>query len=446
MLASDQAIADLSPLLEYCLRERKDIFDPTELTHTPVAQFYDMDLWDRHLHDISECFGSTVEHRIAIKSNSLTRLLMHTMKKFPNFGIECASIGEVLHAVNNCGLEKERVVFDSPCKTQNELYWAIKERIYCNIDNFAEFERAKTYIEGNPTMPTGVIGFRVNPLVGGGSIAALSVSTTESKFGVPITERERLLEVYASNSWLNSCHVHVGSCSGLPLVDGIRIMVDFALAVNAKVGRQQVTHLDIGGGLSANYASDLWATDKTPSHRHYADSLRNSVPKLFSGDFKVVTEFGQSLSAKCGVIVSRVEWVKGTVDRPIPTVHFGADMCPRQAYTQDHKRRLEAYRCDGTRFPEGSPCLPMNVAGPLCFQGDFVALGAVLPKSLASGDFIVMKDAGANTLSLFSRHCSRLCPAAYGYHWNPARTEVVALTILKEREPIQDVFKFWGLP
>ena len=76
-------------------------------------------------------------------------------------------------------------------------------------------------------------------------------------------------------------------------------------------------------------------------------------------------------------------------------------------------------------------------------KGDFVAKGIALPP-VGQGDYIVMKDAGANTLSLFSRHCSRLCPAVWGYRWDPKRAGLAAMFELKPREALSSVSQFWG--
>jgi diaminopimelate decarboxylase len=48
----------------------------------------------------------------------------------------------------------------------------------------------------------------------------------------------------------------------------------------------------------------------------------------------------------------------------------------------------------------------VTVAGPLCFGGDKIAEEVDLPQ-FQEGDFVVVHDAGANTLSTFSRYASR---------------------------------------
>lgn len=58
-----------------------------------------------------------------------------------------------------------------------------------------------------------VIGLRINPLVGAGSIAALSTATASSKFGVPLHDasRDAILSAYLDNEFLTSVMCHVGS-------------------------------------------------------------------------------------------------------------------------------------------------------------------------------------------------------------------------------------------
>jgi diaminopimelate decarboxylase len=140
----------------------------------------------------------------------------------PGFGIECASIGEVQHALLHCKVPKEHIVFDSPCKTTKELEFGIVENLYTNFDNLDEYARAKKIVAEqkakNPKFKTGPLGMRINPLVGAGTIAALSVSTAESKFGTPVSFKDEMMTAYLESPWMNSVHVRR---TGIIIVDTV---------------------------------------------------------------------------------------------------------------------------------------------------------------------------------------------------------------------------------
>lgn len=423
------------------------------LLKKPVGLFYDLDAWEANLLECKVAFGQGVFHALALKSNALPPMLRRAREL--GFGAECASIGEVVHA-RRLGFSASDVIFDSPVKTSSEIRYALEHGIHINIDNFQELA---VVAEIRATLPesTSDIGLRVNPLVGAGQIAALSVSVSDSKFGVPIDRRDDILAAFKTHSWLNCVHVHVGS-GGMGvqvLVAGVRRIVELALELNASLGQQQVCVLDMGGGMPVNYSSEAWHSEKVPSFQQYAEALRAEVPILLSGSQgpfrRVITEFGQSLNAKAGWLASRIEYTK-----PIPgdlgqivIIHFGADVCVRQCYTTEHKRRLEFY--DGVSLaPKQTsakhPLVKLHVAGPLCFQGDHLTKDAEAPR-MSRGDVVVLRDAGANTLSLFSRHCLRQVPAAYGYRTRcgTGGVEVVEWCLLKPSEDMEGCSLHWGL-
>ena len=72
---------------------------------------------------------------------------------------------------------------------------------------------------------------------------------------------------------------------------------------------------------------------------------------------------------------------------------------------------------------------------PLCFAGDVVGRG-VMPKA-EPGDLVVIRDTGAYTLSMWSRHCSRAMPLALGWDSGGFRT-------LRRRETVEDVVRLWS--
>jgi diaminopimelate decarboxylase len=420
------------------------------LSKRPVGLFYDLDAWQRNLESCRDAFGSGFLHAIAVKSNPLTEMMVRARDL--GFGAETASIGEALH-VQSLGQEGNQIIFDSPAKTVAEIRYALVHGMHLNIDNFEELDVVARVIESLPRgSSTSDIGLRINPLVGAGNIAALSVSTADSKFGIAESRKSEMLAAFAKYPWLNTVHVHVGSGDmGVKiLTDGVAVAVEFAEEVNRHLGKKQVVVLDMGGGMAVNYGSEDWHTEQAPSFHAYAESLRARVPQLFPGNpaspfRKVITEFGQSLNAKAGWLASRVEYMKPIPDGHVAVIHFGAETCLRQAYTGQHKRRVEFFDGNTCLQKPDTPDIPgtkVHVAGPLCFQGDFLTKDANV-EGLRRDDFVVMREAGSNCLSLFSRHCSRQAPPVYGYKADE-KGEIKEWHLLKPIESFESISTFWG--
>ena len=87
----------------------------------------------------------------------------------------------------------------------------------------------------------------------------------------------------------------------------------------------------------------------------------------------------------------------------------------------------------------------MTIAGPLCFAGDVIAVREPLPWPRL-GDRVVVRDAGANTFALFSRHCSRRAPPVFAFasHDQEEHPKGVSVVCVKETESEESVLQFWG--
>ena len=180
---------------------------------------------------------------------------------------------------------------------------------------------------------------------------------------------------------------------------------------------RRIGMIDIGGGLSANYASD----EVNPSFGDYAAQLRLSCPQIFDGRRVLVTEFGKAIVAKTAAIFARIE---DTLEEPVSAAaaaaaaaepgkrphltaiaHAGADLLLRTAYCPD-KFAHRVMILDPTGAVKSSADGPTTgqqgggqgvccttVAGPLCFSGDVIASRVQLPLS-APGDWVLVLDAG----------------------------------------------------
>ena len=102
------------------------------------------------------------------------------------YGLEAASIEEVNMAIA-AGCPADKIVFDSPVKTRSEIDCvAGMTGMLVNVNSLGELDR---FLQ---TLP--VSGIRVNPQVHTGAPEMFDVSRNESKFGVPVSNAEAILE------------------------------------------------------------------------------------------------------------------------------------------------------------------------------------------------------------------------------------------------------------
>jgi diaminopimelate decarboxylase len=138
----------------------------------------------------------------------------------------------------------------------------------------------------------------------------------------------------------------------------------------------------------------------------YVEALRANCPELW--DFQLITEFGQWSYFYTGYAFSQVEYAVQRGSTRVAYVHLGADFLLRDAYV---KPRGIVFEVLGEAMSR--PKVPTDIAGPLCFAGDYLQKGVELPQ-LEEGDGLLMLNTGSNAYALWSRHCSRTIPAIFG--------------------------------
>ena len=399
--------------------------------------------------------ANTVLHAFAIKACPLGGVLRHAASL--GLGAECASIVEVKHALS-CGIPSNRIVFDSPTKTDPEILFCLAlSGIIMNLDSLQEIDRVAVLIQNNTNTKTTTtdfkqpprIGLRINPQLGVGAIASTSTATATSKFGVALLDhRDEILDKFKRNTFLTGIHCHVGSqgCSIQMMVDGVTSVIDLVKDINNACSQggdeERIQTIDIGGGLPVNYNSAA----VLPTFQSYADELQQQVPDLWSFGGMVVTEFGRSLVQKCGVLASYVNATKVSGGRKIATVYVGADVLLRTCYLPEKwKHRFSVvcgksgeHKCcdDGDETTQSV----QDVAGPLCFSGDLICKNRLLP-NIETGDVVIVHDTGGYSVGMFSRYNSRLCLPVYTYNSSDVNSSFV---LIKKKEVWEDVSGFWG--
>lgn len=390
---------------------------------------HDLDLLVDRFDELADAFPARSLHSVAVKANPLVELLRVLVGR--GAGLEAASLEEA-HVAIAAGCPPERIVFDSPAKTRHELLWALERGLTVNVDNLDELERALDL----PAHPAARLGVRVVPGVGSGTIEATSVGGRWSRFGVSIADMQRhVAPLMRAHPMIRGLHVHVGS-QGQPLrhlVDAARVVDELVAFLRSDVGADAIEFVDLGGGLSTVYDSST----RAPTIKEYATELRSAVPRLMDGSVEIVTEFGRSLLAGVGIALSRVEYTKHVGGVDVAVGHLGADFLVRTAYAPDQWRHeFFVIRADGRLAAESERT--WTVAGPLCFAGDVIGRDVPLGE-LEPGDWLGIRDVGAYSLSMWSRHCSRGMPIALG-----ERSRDGSVDVLRAAERPDDVARFWS--
>ena len=386
--------------------------------------------------NLNQAFPDHFTHTFAAKANTMSSALAQVRKL--GMGCEVASPGELEQALR-AGFEPAEIVYDEPAKTRSILEKVLGLGIGLNIDNFQEFGRVREILKAGNSPSR--IGFRINPQVGAGNISAMSTATRTSKFGVALEDdgnRAALTHAYLDNPWMTSIHTHVGSqgCSLELMTAGVSKVVALAEEINEAAGRQQIEVVDIGGGLPVNFDSD----EVRPAFADYAAVLKESVPELFTGRYRVKTEFGRSIFAKNGFIATRIEYTKNSGGRRIAVSHAGAQIATRTVFMPDFwKIRLSVADSTG-RAKDGSETL-QDVAGPLCFAGDMIGTDRLLPE-IEPGDYMVLHDTGAYYFSNPFYYNALAAPAVYGAQ--VADDEPVTFNVWRRQQTVDDMLAVIG--
>ena len=392
--------------------------------------FYDLSRLDVVLDTLKMAFPPTALHAVAVKANPLIEILKRVCSK--GHGAEVASLGE-LRLAQAAGFPVDKIIFDSPAKTVEELVRALDLGVTINANSLSEIDRIAKLVEDQHSNSR--VGIRINPETGEGTIAATSVAVKGSKFGVSLQEnRTTLARTLHQYPWLTGIHLHIGSqgMSRDQLLEGVRAVCDFFLEVRESA---EIDFFDVGGGLPAQYRE----SDTPTQFSDYVTALRKLCPALFDPQISLITEFGRAVHASCGWVASKVEYVVDHEDGTSTLfVHVGADMFLRKVYRPDDWHH-DISVCDPKGQLRVGTEKPFRVAGPLCFAGDYLGRDVSLPADTREGDYILIHDAGAYTFSMWSMYNSRQLPLIVGYEGEDQN-----FRCLRTRQTLDELVQFWS--
>ena len=298
-------------------------------------------------------------------------------------GADVVSGGELARALA-AGVPPSRITFSGVGKTESEIEGALAAGIFCfNVESEPELLTISAIAAAQGRRAP--IALRVNPDVDAKTHAKISTGRAENKFGVPLS---RAREVYAEASSLPGLDVagvdmHIGSqlTDLAPFDEAFSLLAEFTRELRAD--GHAIRHVDLGGGLGIPYRED---DDPDSYHpERYAAIVR----RHFAGSgLQLVLEPGRLIVGNAGALVTRVIYVKRGEEKTFVIVDAGMNDLVRPTLYDAHHEIVRVVE------DKDGPRLIVDVVGPVCETGDYLALDREM-HAVASGDLLAVLSAGA---------------------------------------------------
>jgi diaminopimelate decarboxylase len=335
-------------------------------------------------------------------------------------GADIVSGGELQRALQ-AGIPPERIVFSGVGKTVVELAAALRAGIYSfNVESEGELlalsDLAATMDLRAP------IALRINPDIESPTphhYTRTGHGTT--KFGIPYEDAMRLYRMAASlpGILVRGVDVHIGS--QILEIDPYRQAVHriLELVEQLRLAGIELEYLDVGGGFGIAYEEDVG-----PSAHDFANVL---IPLIKASGLRLLLEPGRYIVGPAGVLLTRILYIKDMGIKTYVITDAGMnDLLRPSHYASFH-------RVEPAALHEDRGEIRVDVVGPICESGDFLALDRMIERPLA-GELLAIRTVGAYGFSMASTYNARMRPAEVLVDGESAR-------LIRRREVYDDLVR-----
>ena len=336
----------------------------------------------RHVRVFAEAFAG-VDHLVcyAVKANS-NQAVLATIARL-GAGMDVVSGGELARALR-AGAPADRITFSGVGKTAEELAAALDAGILCfNVESEPELRLLSQIAEQKGLRAP--VALRVNPDVDAKSHAKISTGSAETKFGIPLDAARRVYAEAAAMPGVAIAGVdmHIGSqITDLePFERAIARLVDFVGELRAD--GHAIHHVDLGGGLGIPYRL---SNEPPPLPAAYAEMVKRLTAGI---DARLIFEPGRLIVGNAGILLTRVIYVKQGAQKTFVIVDAGMNDLIRPTLYEAHHEIWPV-----TQPAPDAPRARVDVVGPVCETGDYLALDREMPLP-KPGDLLAVMTAGA---------------------------------------------------
>ncbi len=407
--------------------EETDLRDAARSYGTPLFVYSRQSLVD-HCRNLERAFdGRRHTTYYAVKANANRALLRLIAQE--GLGADVGSAGELYLALE-AGFSPDKITFSGVGKRDDEIALGLTHGIHAfNVESAEEVE-IMSAIAAKEKKHARIL-LRVNLDIDAGGHAYVSTSKRQNKFGVPWQQAQEFLRWASSlpNIEIGGIHSHIGSQiireeTFVKAADALRKLTTELRGVGLPI-----EDLDFGGGFGVQYRGyiqhPLLPKEEPEIVNLSAATLVKAVlPILESTGCKISIQPGRSIVAHAGLLLVRVIFRKETEEKIFVVVDGGMNDLIRPALYNAYHQVIPVQLNDG-------PKEKVDVVGPLCESGDFLALDRLVPR-VNRGDLLAVMCAGAYGYVLSSNYNARLRPAE-------VLVDGSSMELIRKREVFEDL-------
>lgn len=377
----------------------------------------------RHFQAFEEAF-KTIPHLVAFAMKANSNIAVLRVLAREGCGADIVSGGELFRALK-AGISPQKMVFAGVGKSEAEIQYALKSNILMfNVESPDELQYINT-VAGALGMRARV-ALRINPDIDPQTHPYISTGLKKSKFGI---RSDRALEEFEIAKHLPhievvGVHKHIGSqlTKINPFVDALKKILELIGTLQSK--GFNIQYLNIGGGLGITYS------DETPPHPK--DLAQAISPLLSTIKCHLIMEPGRSIVGNAGILVTKVLYNKDAETKRFVIVDAAMNDLLRPSLYEAHHDILPVMK------NESLPVNTVDVVGPICESGDFLAKDRKMG-SVKQGDLLAVMSAGAYGFTMSSNYNSR-----------PRVPEVLVkgkeIMVIRKRESFEDLIRGESIP
>ncbi len=347
---------------------------------------------ERHFNAFDKAFSSH-PHLIcfAVKANSNLAVLNVLARM--GAGADIVSGGELYRALK-AGIPADRIVYSGVGKSEAEIRQALKADILMfNVESLEELDAIAAQAKRLRTRAR--ISFRVNPDVDPKTHPYISTGLKENKFGIPMDLAEKAFMTANSMEYLQvvgvDCHIGSQLTQVAPFVDALKRIKGLVNRLRAQ--GIHLKYLDIGGGLGIRYKDE-----NPPEPASYANAILEEMDDM--KDLTIILEPGRAIAGNAGILVTKVLYTKNTGNKNFYIVDAAMNDLARPSLYKAYHEIVPVVK------PDISENCIVDIVGPICETGDFLAKDRSMPV-LSAGNLLAVMSAGAYGFTMSSNYNSR---------------------------------------